>query len=114
MHTADLFDLPPIARNSDPVTSKVAAAKYGETGRANDRKVVKCLVQQYPGHTVGELSEKFILHLVQRGVPATKAALKGARTTSKRLSDLETSGHIRAGLARKCRVTNHTARTWYP
>jgi hypothetical protein len=111
--TADLFDLPPIARKSDPPTSKAAAARYSATKRVKDRDVVRCLVQQYPGHTVGELSKLHIGLLIARGMDPSDAALKGGRTCSKRLSELEETGEIRAGTARECRATKHSARTWY-
>ena len=101
----DMFDTP-IARSTDPETSKTAAAAQTESGkRASDAAILLELVKRYPGHTAAEYSYL----LKGRGVDWYHAA----RMPTKRLSDLLNRGSVRAGKPRLCRVTDRSARTYY-
>lgn len=59
---ASLFDsqpLPAIARKSDPVSSKIAAASIRRSGKESTQcEAVLRLVQRFPGLTSKELSKK--------------------------------------------------------
>lgn len=101
----DLFDEPPIARRTDPVTSKTAAAGYSKTERPNDCQVMLQLIRDYPGLTAGEYGQL----LLERGFKPMKAI----RMPTKRISDLMHAGSIRAGDARKCEISGRNARTYY-
>jgi hypothetical protein len=103
--TADLFELPAIARRRDPETSHVAAEKCTRTTRQSDCDLLHDLVMQHPGCTAGEYSKL----LIDCGMPAQKAA----RMPTKRLSDLCKAERLIIGKPRRCDVTGHTARTYY-
>lgn len=111
--TADLFSDPPIARRSDPVTSKTAAHAYSASQRGKDQAAMLELVEQYPGKTAGEYAEILIGRLL-RGSPKPAELYKAARMPTKRLSDLSDAGDVRVGEARKCRLTKRPAQTYYP
>ena len=106
--TADLFDpdpAPPIARRSDPVTSKIAAVQYSKTDRRNDCDVMRDLIRDYPGKTAGEYGEI----LLGRGYKPMKAI----RMPTKRISDLKKVGALTLGVTRKCGISGRPAQTYY-
>jgi len=109
MHeTADLFDPdppPPIARKTDPVTSKIAAVAHSEGGRDLDKKMMLETITRYPGHTAKEYS----VILKDGGVDW----LKAAQCTTKRISDLRADGSVVVGRQRKCGKTGNRAQTYY-
>ena len=106
--TADMFDPDPgpsIARKSDPVTSKIAAAAYSDTGRDLDKQMMLETIASNPGHTAKEYS----CILKDAGVDW----LKAAQCTTKRISDLVADAQVAVGFRRKCEKTGHQAQTYY-
>ena len=100
----DLFE-PPIVRNTDPVTSHIAAKGYSETSRPKDREIVRRLVRDNPGRTSAELSQI----MFNAGCDWYKAA----RMPNKRLSELCDLNLVRRGTPRTCSKTKRTAVTYY-
>ena len=106
--TLDMFDpdpATPIARKSDPITSKIAAVAYSETVRDLDKKMMLETIASNPGHTAKEYS----VILKNAGVDW----LKAAQCTTKRISDLKSDGKVIAGPQRKCKKTGKRALTYY-
>lgn len=101
----ELFD-PPIARQTDPDTSKIAAASYSESKLGEDEQTIFNLVSRAPGHTAGEYSR---ILKNEEGVDWYRAA----RMTTKRISGLLTKEKIVVGETRKCGKTGNRARTYY-
>lgn len=91
----------PIARRSDPATSKAAAADVTASG-ARDRQVnaVAAAVRRWPGKTSNELGA--IAGDMDRYVAA------------RRLPEAEKIGLVRRGEARVCAVSGKRAITWWP
>lgn len=90
----------PIARRTDPDTSKLAAAVVTENGtRADQQKYVLAMVESNPGLTSAELAHRF--H-VDRYMPA------------RRLPELRSQLLVCNGEKRTCKQTNCIALTWYP
>lgn len=103
MRTGELFpDDLPIARKSDPLTSKLAGVRYSANKLKNDKKMMFDLVQKYPDHTAAELSAI----LLTLGINWYRAA----RITTKRISDIRHL--IEVTETRKCRITGEYARTY--
>jgi len=102
----DLFDLTPIARNSDPETSHEAADEYTETGdREKDMRRMQRMVRNNPGLTAAEYS----VLLYSFGMDFYKAA----HLPHKRLADLEVAGLVEKGEPRRCSKTGRRVHTWY-
>ena len=100
----DLFNDPPIARKSDPVTSKIAAVRYSKSTRKTDCDVMFQLIREFPAKTPGEYAEI----LMNRGVKP----LKAHQITSKRISDIKATMLVK-GIKRVCSVSGHLAQTYY-
>ena len=91
-------DRQPIARMSDPVTSRRAADQVTRSGRRGSQKrAVLELVRLWPGRTSAELARSGEL---DRYVVA------------RRLPDLCRDGLVRRGDERMCSVTDNQAITW--
>lgn len=95
----------PMARKSDPVTSKEAAEVH-QIKVSKRRRQVLDLVKSHPGYTSGELSRIMVTtHLLP-----LRAAVEAPH---KRLPELVKLGLVRMGAKRKCRESGHNAITWY-
>ena len=97
MNQPTLFDNPPTAtaaaRQSDPVTSVMAADRAEQSGRAADqRSVVFEFVRRCPGRTSREI-----------------AAALGIR-----LPELAKDNRVKRGDKRACRIAGTLAVTWWP
>ncbi len=93
------FDTP-IARRSDPDTSKQAAREVTAEGIREAHAVMLLdMIRQRPGHTLRELSDSI--------------AVLDAASVSKRLSDLHAKGLIWPGSPRRCSISGRAARVWY-
>ncbi len=100
-------DLPPIARSTDPSTSKEAAASYTAGKRVEQKQLLLDYVARHPGHTAREYA-----HLMKDdGVLDWYTA---ARIATQRLSDLIADESVRRGDARKCQHSTRRASTYYP
>lgn len=102
MSTLPLFDNPvthPIARKSDPVSSKEAAHKLTDSGKRQTQcNTILALVKRYPGRTSLELAEltfEFDRYIFAR-----------------RLADLEHMGLVRKASVRTCKESGNRAVTW--
>ena len=94
----------PIAANADPETSHLSAREHARSGRlgAECQRVLSALAhwpanRTYPGPTSRELAEW---------------AGMDRHMVAKRLSDLETAGHVRKDATRKCSRSGRLAVTW--
>ncbi len=88
-------------RNSDPNTSRLAAEEITRSGGADLlREAVLAAVKENPGCTSREF-----------GVSSEEVSHDNFH---KRLPELEKAGEVHRGDARKCRITNRQATTWYP
>jgi len=97
---------PPIARKRDPITSRLAAARFILTKGPTRQRQVLYLVAQFPEHTNGEYAR-----LMVREFP--HLPLKTCcETPHKRLSDLCKLKLIRVVSMRECAETTYDARTW--
>ncbi len=96
MNQLTLFN--PIARNTDPVSSHMAASEITGHGiRQKQAAIILELVRKYPGRTSLELSRLCDLDRYQ---------------IARRLSDLEHAGEIEKGEIRVCRIAGRMAVTW--
>lgn len=93
-----------IARLSDPATSHVAAIRH-QASLSERRAQVLFLVRKFPGLTSGELSRRMYEEF---SLPLRTCA----ETPHKRLPELEESGHVKRGRARKCKDSGYEAATW--
>lgn len=100
----DAFDLPNY-RRTDPATSKAAGEAVTRTTRTSMARLLWTKIQSHPDRTVTELAD--ILR-AEKAVPWWRAV----QVASKRLSDLEHRGEIRASGVRSCTLTGQEARTW--
>lgn len=100
MQQADLFATTPLARNTDPRTSHVAAARLEASGklRAQQRQVLDALTR-WPGSTAVEI--------------ATHSGLD-RYLVSRRLPELAVSGHARRGRPRNCTIRGTAQTVWHP
>lgn len=92
--------LPPIARNTDDVTSHLAAVAHTDSGkRGRHCAIVLRAIRMHPGETSHELSARCGLerHEVARRCP-----------------DLLATGLVRKGAKRPCDMTGNLAVTWWP
>lgn len=101
-HQPTLFDNPPTmtaaARQSDPITSHLAAERVESTGNAtHQRGIVLSYVQRHSGQTSAEIANGLN---VPRHMPA------------RRLPELRKAGMIRNGEKRLCSVAGTLAMTW--
>ena len=95
--------LRPLARRTDPATSKLAADETVRSGRHASHMVqVLRLVRQHPGSTSAELAARADNPTLDRYAAA------------RRTSDLCHLGKIRKGEARECRMTGRASVTWWP
>jgi hypothetical protein len=95
--------LPPIARNSDPLQSKLAAAEHTESGsRERQMALILAAVRRSPGLTYRELHARM------------GGAIEEPVQVEKRCSDLVEAGKIKRGERRRCTVSRRPAQTWWP
>ena len=88
----------PIARNTDPITSHLAAEHVTKSGaRAHQNAQVAAAVRAFPGKTGFELA---MASQIDRYVVA------------RRLPECERAGLVHREGARKCGVTGRMALTW--
>ena len=86
-------------RNSDPVTSQLAADHIIRTGaRAHQQHMAAAAVRAFPGRTSLELGQE-----------ARMCRFMLAR----RLPECEEAGTVYRGPVRKCRVSGRQAATWW-
>lgn len=98
----------PMARTSDPFTSKLAAAQYTASGKLGKRQAqVLRLVVLYDGRTSGELS-RYFYHKYSGSIKCA------AETPHKRLPELERQGLVYKGEPRKCSDSGYMAAVWHP
>jgi hypothetical protein len=88
------------ARNTDPVTSKIAAEQFPMGKR---QLQVLIAARQRPFSTAAELGSFF---QAETGL--------SSETPHKRLPELERKGLVRRHRARRCRVTGRLAIVWEP
>jgi hypothetical protein len=94
-----MFDTP-AARNSDPMTSHLAADHITATGaRAAQQQLATKAVEQYPGFTSLEIAKRSTLcrFMLARRLPECEHALT-----------------VRRGQARRCSESGRMAVTWWP
>jgi len=99
MRTESLFHPHARARNADPDTSHIAAAKVDSSGDGEAQRLA-CLhaVSRYPGYTAAEIARAIGL---ERHIP------------SRRLPELRDGGYVVNGEKRKCRETGNLSMTWW-
>jgi hypothetical protein len=91
---------PPAARNSDPVTSKLASAEITANGtREAQQGYTVAAVRAFPGRTSQELAE---------------AARHDRYTLARRLPECERQKLVHRGPTKRCSVTGKLALTWFP
>jgi len=91
-------DREPIAGNTDPVSSHIAARQITQDGsRGRMKAKVLEALKTYPGRTSAELAV---------------AAVMDRYTVARRLPDLMHDGLAEQGEMRKCLVTGRWAVTW--
>lgn len=96
----ELLSSMPIARESDPETSHLAAEEVTTSGRrAVQQHAVLAAVMAHPGLTSRELAQ---------------AAGMDRYVVARRLPELEAAKRVRKGEARECRVSKRLAVTWWP
>lgn len=96
------------SRPTDPSTSHRAWDQHVRSGNLGNTIIeVYHLVKQNPGNTVGELATLMVHEHPDR------YAYPICDRMSKRLSDLVGDGKLTKAPARLCRVTGHSAHTWY-
>lgn len=93
------FSEPPLARNTDPATSHLAAQEVREQ-LAGLRLRTYEFVRNHKGKIARELT--------------TLAGDKDARTINRRLNELEKAGLIYRGEERRCEITGRLCATWWP
>ena len=94
-----------LSRNSDPLTSHLAADRY-ESKLPERQQQVLGLVANYPGKTAGELARKMIETYTKLPVHIAAA------TPHKRLPELERRNLVMRCPARKCGDSGELAATW--
>jgi hypothetical protein len=96
----------PLARRTDPPSSKKAAAKQKASGRINSgANIILAILRR----AVRPCTYREIWSL---GTDAERAKLHEANTVAKRLTILERRGLVRAGPERTCSVGGNDARVW--
>jgi hypothetical protein len=87
------------ARNSDPITSHLAAEENVVSGRnAAQQDLTAKAVERYPGLTSLELSKRSRIDRY---------------TLARRLSECEKAGLVKRGPATRCSVSKRMAVTWW-
>ena len=100
MANQELLSNTPIARNTDPESSHIAAREITYSGsRASQQIRVLEAVTNYPGNTSHELSFKIGMDRYQ---------------IARRLPELESNGFIQKGQLRKDRINDRMVVTWWP
>lgn len=95
---SSLLSNSPIARQSDPITSKLSARELAKTGaRARQQRAILVALKHYTNCTSAELAR----HIgMERHV------------TARRLPELEHARLVSRGPQRKCEVTGRLSLTW--
>ena len=91
-------DIRPLARASDPETSKQAARAVARKAKTQGMRLLR-LIHEHPGLTVGEMTGR---------IDMDRAAI------SKRASDLVKNKYARYGPPRKCGVAHTEQATCWP
>lgn len=95
------------ARNSDPVTSHVAARRVERSGKAGQQRIVAgAALLRWPGRTARELASLI-------GGSEIKV-LENYRMLGRRLPELRESGEAQNGDPRQCAILGTQALTWWP
>jgi hypothetical protein len=90
----------PIARKSDPISSKLAATEITANGtREAQQGYTVAAVRAFPGRTSQELAD---------------AARHDRYTLARRLPEVERLSLVHRGPTRRCSITGKTALTWFP
>ena len=97
---------PPIARFTDPDTSKLAERRHNLTARSIRQRQTLELVYLRPARTASELGSIMVNKFPM--LPTAVALL----TPAKRLSDLYQNGLVERFGKRKCSVTGYQAHIW--
>ncbi len=97
MNQQDLLSDVPTARNTDPATSHIAAAKATRTNRAAQQHKVLAVVEKYPNRTSAEIA---VLAGMERHIPA------------RRLPELRQAGLVKNGERRVCTATGNPSMVW--
>ena len=105
MTQKSLFD-PPIARTTDPDTSKIAERRHNLTSRSMRQRQTLELVYLRPGRTASELGQVMLNKFPT--LPVAVALL----TPAKRLSDLRQNALVERIGQRRCSVTGYQAHVW--
>jgi len=99
MEQLDLLSYSPISRNTDPVTSHLAALEVTQDGtRAKQQRAVLTALKSHPGHTSMELSQF--------------SGVLSRYDFARRLPELEDAGLVMKGPKRRCALTGKQAVTW--
>jgi hypothetical protein len=95
-----LWDKPPRARKTDPISSHLAADELERSGRLNVQQALAlAAVRKCPGRSSRELGRLSPLDRYQ---------------LARRLPELETLGLVKRGMVRECGVSRRLALTWWP
>ena len=97
-----LFDLPPAARNSDPVTSHVAAASVD---RPADVEMIMHVVE----NTIWGEGGLTSMEIADQLIDSNRIHWTKAVSVSKRCSDAVAAGRAVRLPARRCAITGNTA-----
>ena len=89
----------PLARDADPVESKIAAAQIQESLGDLQAWAAEC-VKKSPGKTAMELAQLY--------------CITDPRKIGRRLGECEKLGLVKRGEARECSITRRMAATWQP
>jgi hypothetical protein len=101
------FSAQPRARESDPLSSHLAAREVKESGRLGKQQAeVLAAVKRWPGLTSAELASRMAQ---ERGC----AWFSLRHMVARRLPDLEPIFIVK-GKMRRCSMTTHSAVEWWP
>jgi hypothetical protein len=107
MDQNNLFADTPRARNTDPESSHVAAAKIKSSGAlSRQQQIALEMVTRFPGHTSAELAD---IYAKEHGQYFSEWRIRFAR----RLPELA-GVQVRKGGSRMCRKQRSLAITWWP
>ena len=103
--TESLFRDAPMARATDPETSRIAANEQIVSGRRERHAaIILEWVKRWPGSTAVELVASAMLD--HKGI--------SRHEVSRRLPELESAGLVRRGDSRNCSFSGTKQLTWFP
>lgn len=92
------LSITPASRATDPAPSHEAEREINDTGlRGRQQRLVRSLVQRYPGRTSRELA---------------RCAGIDRYMVARRLPEIEPA-HVKKGEARRCEIGGRNASTWW-